>query len=125
MYWTMYQLIIGLMGGATLLAFILTLLTTNDDEICSWFAFIGSALVVIMVLFALLTPSKFVMLENEYYANQDKLRPACIKEMKTVIIDSIPAECAEKYIMFKADSAYVDTLYHEYKAKSIKQMTNH
>lgn len=124
MFWSMFQLILGLMGGAALLAFIFTLLTIiNDEEISDMFGFITAALVVIMLLFIMLTPSKFVMLENEYYANQDELRPACIKELKTVIIDSIPAKCVEKYITFKADSAYIDTLYRKYKAKSVKQLT--
>lgn len=123
MYWSTYQVILGLMGGAALLSFIFAMITTNDEEVSAMFGFILAAIVVIMAFFIILTPSKFVMLENEYYANQDELRPACIKEMKTVIIDSIPAKCAEKYITFKADSAFIDTMYRKYKAESVKQLT--
>lgn len=123
MYASTFEFVMQILIVAFFTCIVLSMATHNDEDVSLFFGIGALVFFIAAVLVFCFTPSKYVMLESEYYAMQNELRPNCIKQLNTINIDSLPASCVEEYIEFKADSTHVDTLYHKYRERNLKKLS--
>ena len=124
MYWNTFLTIEAVLVVGTALSFLAMITSgiSNDDDLCVGAAIFALLFLIAAIIFGFATPSKLVLLENEYNANKSELRPDCVKQLDSVNIETLPAACAEDYIDFRKDSIWIDEHYKINRAKAVQQL---
>ena len=124
MYWHTFLTIEAVLIVGTILSFLAMITSgiSNDDDLCAGAAVFCVVFFFAAIVFGLATPSKLVLLENEYNANKSELRPDCVKQLDSVDVETLSASCAEEYIEFRKDSSWIDTTYKKNRAKAVQQL---
>ncbi len=124
MYWHTFLTVEAVLIVGTALSFLAMLTSgiSNDDDLCAGAAVFCVVFFIAAVVFGLATPSKLVLLENEYNANKSELRPDCVKQLDSVDVETLTASCAEEYIDFRKDSIWIDEHYKMNRAEAVKQL---
>jgi hypothetical protein len=124
MYWNTFLTIEATLAVCTILAFLSMIISgvNNDDDLCAGAAVFCVVFFIATMIFGLATPSKLVLLENEYNANKNELRPDCVKQLDSIDIETLPAACAEEYISFRKDSIWIDEHYKANRAAAVKEL---
>lgn len=123
MYASTFEFVMQILIVAFFTSIVLSMATYQNDDVSTFFGIGAIVFFAVAVSIFCFTPSKYVMLESEYYAMQNELRPNCVKQLDVVNIDNLSASCVEEYIEFKSDSIHIDTIYHKYRERNLKKLS--